>query len=45
MPAILYGLEVWGRIMETEIAEINKIQRNALKHILHLSKSTSNAEK
>ena len=42
MPAIIHGLEVWGRITATEMKEISKIQVSALKQILHLPKSTPN---
>ena len=44
MPAIIHGLEVWGRITATEMKEISKIQVSALKQILHLPKSTPNIE-
>ena len=40
MPAIMYGLEVWGRITSSEMKEITKIQIRALKQILNLPKST-----
>lgn len=43
MPAT-FQLEVWGRIMETEMAEMTKIQKNRLKQIFHLPKSLSNTE-
>lgn len=43
MPAT-FQLEVWGRIMETEMAEMTKIQTNRLKQIFHLPKSLSNTE-
>ena len=42
MPAIIYGLEVWGRISATEMKKISKIQVSALKQILHLPKLTPN---
>ena len=42
MPAIIYGLEVWGRITATEMKKISKIQVSALKQILHLPKLTPN---
>ena len=44
MPAIIHGLEVWGRITATEMKEISKIQVIALKQILQYPKSTSNIE-
>ena len=43
MPAT-FQLEVWGRIMKTEMAEMTTIQRNRLKQIFHLPKSLSNTE-
>ena len=42
MPAIIYGLEVWGRIIATEMKETTKIQVDALKKILYLPKSIPN---
>ena len=42
MPAIIHGLEVWGRITATEMKEISKIQVSALKQIMHLPKSAPN---
>ena len=34
MPALLYGLEPWGKIDKDELNEIEKIQETALKRIL-----------
>ena len=42
MPAIIHGLEVWGKITATEMKEMSKIQVRAFKHILHLPQSTRN---
>ena len=42
MPAIIYRLEVWGRIIATEMKETTKIQVDALKKILYLPKSIPN---
>ena len=41
MPALLYGLEAWGKIDKDEMNEIEKIQGRALKVIFNLSMSTS----
>lgn len=37
MPAIYYRLKVWGRILDAEMVEIDEIQRNGMKKILHIS--------
>lgn len=42
MLTIWYGLEIWERIMETDLANIDRIQSNVLKQIVYLRKSTSN---
>ena len=42
MPAIIYGLEVWGRITAKEMKEISKVQVSALRQILLLPKSIPN---
>ena len=42
IPAIIHGLEVWGRIAATDIKEISKIQVSTLKQILPFPKSTTN---
>ena len=42
MPAIIHGLEVWGRITATEMKEISNIQGSVLEKTLHLLKSTPN---
>ena len=41
MPALLYGLEAWGKIDKDEMNEIEKIQGRALKRIFNLPISTS----
>ena len=41
MPALLYGLEAWGKIDRDEMNEIEKIQRKVLKRIFNLPISTS----
>ena len=41
MPALLYGLEAWGKIDKDEINETEKIQRRELKRIFNVSISTS----
>ena len=41
MPALLYGLEAWGKIDKDEMNEIEKIQGRALKAIFNFSMSTS----
>ena len=41
MPALLYGLEGWGKIDKEEMNEKEKIQRRALKRIINLPISTS----
>ena len=41
MPALLYGLEAWGKIDKDEMNEIEKIQGRALKKIFNLPISTS----
>ena len=41
MPALLYGLEAWGKIDKDEMNEIEKIQGRALKRISNLPISTS----
>ena len=42
MPTLIHGLEVWGRITETEMKKISKIHARAFKQILHLPKLTPN---
>ena len=41
MPALVYGLEAWGKIDKDEMNEIEKIQGRALKKIFNLPISTS----
>ena len=41
MPALLYGLEAWGKIHQDEMNEIEKIQGRASKRIFNLPISTS----
>ena len=41
MPALLYGLEAWGKIDKDEMTEIENIQGRVLKRIFNLSISTS----
>ena len=41
MPALLYGLEAWGKIDKDEMNEIEKIQGRALKRIFNLPISAS----
>ena len=41
MPALLYGLEAWGKIDKDEMNEIEKIQGRALKRIFNVPISTS----
>ena len=41
MPALLYGLEAWGKIDKNEINEMEKIQGRAFKRIFNLPISTS----
>ena len=41
MPALVYGLEAWGKIGKDEMKKIEKIQGRALKRIFNLSISTS----
>ena len=41
MPALLYGLEAWGKIDRDEMNEIEKIQGKLLKRIFNLPISTS----
>ena len=41
MPALLYGLEAWGKIDRDEMNEIEKIQGKVLKRIFNLPISTS----
>ena len=41
MPALLYGIEAWGKIDKDEINEIDKIQGRALKRIFDMPISTS----
>ena len=41
MPALLYGLEAWGKIDKDELNEIEKIQGKALKRIFNLPISIS----
>ena len=41
MPALLYGLEAWGKINEDGMNEIEKIQGLALKRIFNFPISTS----
>ena len=41
MPALLYGLEAWGKIDKDEINETEKIQRRELKRIFNVPISTS----
>ena len=41
MPALIYGLEAWGKIDKDEMNEIEKIQGRALKRIFNLPISTS----
>ena len=41
MPALLYGLEAWGKIDRDEMNEIEKIHRKVLKRIFNLPISTS----
>ena len=41
MPALLYGLEGWGKIDKEEMNEKEKIQKRALKRIINLPISTS----
>ena len=36
IPAILYGFEVWGKILKSEMQAIEKIQNQSLKKILQL---------
>ena len=42
MPALLYGLDAWGKIDKDEMNEIEKIQVTALKRIFNVTISTSN---
>ena len=37
MPAICYRLKVWGRILDAEMVEIDEIQRNGMRKVLHIS--------
>ena len=41
IPALLYGLEAWGKIDRDEMNEIEKIQGKLLKRIFNLPISTS----
>ena len=41
MPALLYGIEGWGKIGKDEMNEKKKIQGRALKMISNLPKATS----
>ena len=39
MPALLHGLEAWGKIDKDEMNEIGKISGRALKRIFNLPKT------